>query len=120
MLKPLLLVVTLCLGLQACSEKLEGAPASATAPVVEEQPQHPGAVLVKANCFACHKPGLNGAPIIGNAKMWGPRVTQGEETLVQHAINGFGLMPPRGGSALSDEQMALAVNYMLSQLPASQ
>ncbi|WP_461482509.1 c-type cytochrome [Porticoccus sp.] len=119
MLKPVLLIATACLVLLACSEKPESEHASAAAPAIEEQPPHPGAALVKANCHACHKPGLNGAPIIGNAKMWGPRVTQGEETLVQHAIHGFGLMPPRGGSALSDEQMAQAVNYMLSQLPVA-
>ncbi|WP_461516847.1 c-type cytochrome [Porticoccus sp.] len=120
MLKSILLVTTACLGLLACSEKSVNAPISATPSATMTQPVHPGAALAKKNCFACHKPGLNGAPIIGNIKMWGPRLAQGEETLVQHAINGFGLMPPKGGSTLSDEQMAQAVNYMLTQLPATQ
>lgn len=112
MKKQLLPVVIALLGLSACSEK----PDSPATPATVAAP-HPGEALVKANCAACHKPGLNGAPIIGNNKMWQPRVVQGEEVLVQHAINGFGLMPPRGGSSLSDEQLVLAVNYMLSQLP---
>jgi len=114
MLKPICFVAIACLVLLACSgdkgEPSKGSPSAAQKP-------HPGAALVKANCMACHKPGLNGAPIIGNAKMWGPRITQGEETLIQHAINGYGLMPAKGGSSLTDEEIAQAVNYMLSQLP---
>jgi len=116
MWKHLYLIATLSLGLWACSEDTETAPPGASPPPRET---HPGAALVKANCAACHKPGLNGAPIIGNARMWGPRLVRSEEMLVQHAIHGFGLMPPRGGSSLSDGEMAQAVNYMLSRLPAS-
>lgn len=114
MLKPICVIAIASLGLLACSE---GKNESSKGSSPSAQETHSGAALVKANCMACHKPGLNGAPIIGNAKMWGPRITQGEETLVQHAITGYGLMPARGGSSLSDEEMAQAVNYMLSQLP---
>ncbi len=114
MLKPISFVTMVCLGLLACSGGNEE-PSKGLSTTAQET--HPGAALVKANCMACHKPGLNGAPIIGNVKMWGPRITQGEETLVQHAISGYGLMPAKGGSSLTDEEMAQAVNYMLSQLP---
>lgn len=115
MLKRLCLIAGLSLGLLACSERVETTPSGTS---VENLPEHPGAALVKAKCMACHKPGLNGAPIIGNTKMWGPRLEQGEQVLVEHAIGGFGLMPPRGGSSLSDEEITLAVSYMLSQLPS--
>lgn len=74
-----------------------------------------GEQLVTAYCKVCHASAINGAPILGNAKMWAKRIAQGESTLVQHAIEGFGLMPPKGGNAdLSDDQIRLAVKYMMS------
>lgn len=76
-----------------------------------------GEAIVKANCFVCHAQGINGAPIIGNHKMWGPRAGQGLDTLVSHAISGYGLMPAKGGNEeLEEEDIRLAVGYMLSQL----
>lgn len=96
------------LALTACSS--DKSPTQASTP-------HPGAELVQANCKVCHAQGINGAPIIGNRKMWGPRLEQGQEVLVQHAINGFGLMPAKGGKTqLSDEQVAMAVDFMVSQV----
>lgn len=76
-----------------------------------------GEAIVKANCRSCHLPGINGAPILGNVKMWRPRADQGRDVLVQHASEGFGLMPAKGGNAeLTDTQIGLAVDYMLSLL----
>lgn len=75
-----------------------------------------GEQLVKQNCKVCHGQGINGAPIIGNKKMWEKRIAQGVPTLVEHATQGFGLMPAKGGSSLSDEEIATAVNYMVSQV----
>jgi cytochrome c5 len=76
-----------------------------------------GEAIVKANCFVCHAQGINGAPIIGNHKMWGPRAGQGLNTLVSHAMSGYGLMPAKGGNEeLQEEDIRLAVGYMLSQL----
>ena len=79
---------------------------------------HKGQQVFEQNCKVCHAQGLNGAPIVGNAKMWGKRTPQGEPVLLQHAIEGYGLMPAKGGnSALADEEVAWALKYMLSQLP---
>lgn len=76
-----------------------------------------GEEIVKKNCKVCHAQGLNGAPIIGNKKMWGPRIEKGREALVVNAINGVGLMPAKGGQAhVSDEEIDLAVGYFLSQI----
>ncbi len=76
-----------------------------------------GESLYKANCKVCHAQGINGAPIVGNAKMWKPRAEQGLPVLVQHAANGFGLMPAKGGNeALTESELELAIQYMLSQL----
>jgi cytochrome c5 len=116
--KKCVIAAVICLGLSACSDKpgssVDGSTPAGQAPASS----HPGEPLVKANCRVCHASGINGAPIIGNNRMWAPRISQGEETLVQHATDGYGLMPARGGSTLTDEQMAQAVSYMLSQLTA--
>jgi cytochrome c5 len=79
-----------------------------------------GAAIVQANCAMCHAGGLMGAPKIGDAGQWGPRITQGKDTLIKHAINGIRQMPARGGNAsLSDEQVAAAVVNMANASGAS-
>lgn len=101
------LTLSLSVFLAACGSESENASSSPSE----------GEKLVKANCLVCHSPGINGAPIIGNKKMWSKRLPKGKDVLVQHAIEGFGLMPAKGGrTELSDEQIALAVEYMMSQV----
>lgn len=74
-----------------------------------------GEAVVITNCKVCHAQGINGAPILGNKKMWGPRLEQGHAVLVSHALSGYGLMPARGGKPdLSDEDISNAVLYMMS------
>jgi len=64
-----------------------------------------GEEIAKKNCKVCHAQGLNGAPIIGNKKMWASRIEKGRATLVANAINGVGLMPPKGGKThVTDEE----------------
>lgn len=76
-------------------------------------------------CYACHAPpGAGGAPVVGDADMWNPRIAKGIPTLEQHALHGFqgdkGLMPPKGGRVdLSDEEIVSAVHYMVSQVQPS-
>ena len=108
--------LTLCL-LSACGEQAAD-PAPAPAPAVEPSPELvKGEAIVKGTCFVCHGQGINGAPIVGNAKMWGPRIPQGEDTLVAHAMAGFGLMPAKGGNdQLGEEDVRLAIRYMLSRV----
>jgi cytochrome c5 len=72
-------------------------------------------------CIACHGTGIGGAPRFGDAAAWGPRIEQGVEVLVQHAIEGYqgetGFMPPKGGRMdLSDEEVAAAVEYMVTEV----
>ncbi len=68
--------------------------------------------LVNGVCSACHATGAAGAPMVGDDAAWAPRVEQGLETMVSHAINGIGTMPARGGSDYSDEEIRRAVQYM--------
>lgn len=74
-------------------------------------------------CKTCHDAGLAGAPKTGDKAAWTPRIAQGENTLVTHAIAGFqgkvGVMPPRGGNAdLTDDEVHRAVVYLANQAGA--
>lgn len=72
-----------------------------------------GEEVVKAVCSMCHGGGLMGSPKIGDKASWAPRIAQGYETLVKHAIEGIRSMPARGGNAdLTDDEVAGAVVYM--------
>ncbi|MBX2850028.1 MAG: c-type cytochrome [Acidiferrobacterales bacterium] len=76
-----------------------------------------GQELAKKHCVVCHAQGINGAPIIGNTKMWGPRIEKGREALVLNALNGNGLMPAKGGNEnITKEQIDLVVGYYLAEL----
>ncbi|GLQ33418.1 c-type cytochrome [Litoribrevibacter albus] len=76
-----------------------------------------GEQIYSGTCKACHAGGINGAPILGNKKMWSKRAPQGVPTLVQHASNGYGLMPAKGGNtSLNEQDITAAVKFMLSRL----
>ena len=76
-----------------------------------------GETIVKANCKVCHAQGINGAPILGSNKMWQQRAQQPVSVLVQHATEGYGLMPAKGGNeSLTETEITKAVTYMLSLL----
>ncbi|OUD14316.1 c-type cytochrome [Thioflexithrix psekupsensis] len=104
-------------------EKLETASAAATessAPAVAAAPLTGDAVYNQA-CVTCHGAGIAGAPKSGDPEQWNPRIAQGIDTLVNHAINGFqgksGVMPAKGGFAhLSDDEVKAAVEYMVAQV----
>ena len=67
-------------------------------------------------CAACHNAGAAGAPALV-ASAWTERLPQGIDTLVEHAINGIGLMPAKGGRTdLTDEQVRVAVEWMVEQV----
>ena len=71
-------------------------------------------------CVACHGSGIPGIPQLGDAAAWAPRIEQGNDTLYEHAINGYtgstGLpMPAKGGNPdLSDDDVKAAVDYMVT------
>ncbi len=72
-------------------------------------------------CTSCHTSGVAGAPKVGNKAMWAPRIAQGIDTLVKHAIEGYhgpdgNYMPAKGGNpALTDEQVSNAVHWIVDQ-----
>ncbi len=135
----------ICVGLAgvllACSEAEPPAPSGSFRQIVpsapaESKPAPPDPVLWETaledpaleagrqvwvgTCIACHSTGLGGAPLIGNEKLWAPRIAKGLEVLVEHATTGFygevGEMPARGGNPdLTDAQVEAAVRFMASR-----
>ncbi|MEM9171948.1 MAG: c-type cytochrome [Pseudomonadota bacterium] len=79
-----------------------------------------GAQVYNNACGACHTGGVAGAPKLGDAGAWEPRIAQGLETLRDHAVNGYqgnaGYMPAKGGNpSLSDDDVYNAIDYMLEE-----
>lgn len=95
----------------------ETAAPAATAPAAAPAPAAGGTVdpaaLYQTSCFACHGTGAAGSPIMGDTAAWAPRIAQGEATLIEHALNGFNAMPPRGASTFSDDEIKAIVTYMI-------
>ncbi|MDK6080199.1 c-type cytochrome [Massilia varians] len=92
------------------------APAPAAAPAVASADA--GKNVYNAACIACHGAGIAGAPKLGDKAAWTARVAQGNAVLYEHAIKGFqgkaGVMPPKGGAAVSDADVKAAVDYMVA------
>jgi len=76
------------------------------------RPLATGQAVYQAQCTACHAAGLVGAPKTGDVVAWGPRLTQGYETLLSHALNGLGAMGAQGGGAYSDIEIGRAVVHL--------
>lgn len=79
-----------------------------------------GKKVYGSNCIACHGTGAAGAPKLGDAVNWAPRIAKGLDVMTANALNGFqgssGYMPAKGGFAgLSDAEVSVAVAYMASE-----
>lgn len=69
-------------------------------------------------CVACHAANSTfpNSPKITHNDDWAPRIAQGRDTLLKHAIQGFNTMPAKGGDPnLSDAEVEAAVAYMVNQ-----
>jgi cytochrome c5 len=75
-----------------------------------------GEEVYNGNCAACHGTGAAGAPKIGDAAAWTPRIAKGMDTLLANAISGLNAMPPKGlCMACSDEELSAAIEYMVGK-----
>ena len=84
------------------------------APVATASSGADGKGTYTASCSACHATGAAGAPKLGDKGAWKNRIAQGNDTLFDHAINGFKGMPAKGGNtSLSDDAVKAAVKYMV-------
>ena len=75
-----------------------------------------GEAVYAGACSACHAAGIAGAPRTGDAAAWAPRIKQGFDLLVKHAVEGFKTMPPKGGNPnLDPTEVARAVVFIANQ-----
>jgi cytochrome c5 len=95
------------------------APAAAAPAPVASAPKlaaDAGKNLYSTACVACHGAGIAGAPKFGDKAAWAPRIKQGTAVLYEHSIKGFqgkaGMMPPKGGSSATEDEVKAAVDYM--------
>lgn len=89
-------------------------------PVISGLGEKSGEEIYKAVCASCHQAGVLNAPKFGDIQAWAPRISQGYDLLVQHAIKGIRSMPAKGGNAsLSDAEVAGAVLYMTNSSGAN-
>jgi cytochrome c5 len=75
-----------------------------------------GEAVYTSTCSACHATGAAGSPKFGDASAWAPRIAQGYDTLLSHALKGIRAMPAKGGNPdLDDVEVARAVVYMANK-----
>lgn len=75
-----------------------------------------GEKIYSATCLSCHGAGVLGAPKFGDKAAWAPRIAKGIDVLHTNGINGFNMMPPKGGNAaLKDDEMKAAIDYMVAK-----
>jgi cytochrome c5 len=94
----------------AASAAASAAPAKAVPAAASDA----GKKLYDTACMACHVAGVAGAPKFGDKAAWAPRIATGMDALYTSVIKGKGAMPPKGGSAASEDEIKAAVQYMVA------
>ncbi|MGB5438443.1 MAG: c-type cytochrome [Gammaproteobacteria bacterium] len=84
--------------------------AAATEPAAAKS----GEQIYNASCMACHATGAAGAPKLGDATAWAPRIAKGMSVLLDNAIKGINAMPPKGlCMSCSDADLQAAIDYIV-------
>jgi c(7)-type cytochrome triheme protein len=80
-----------------------------------------GKDLYNKTCAVCHAAGIAGAPRLGNAADWQPRIAAGSARLYNSALKGTAKgMPPKGGNLTApDAEVKAAVDYMVASAKGS-
>ncbi|MCP5236113.1 MAG: c-type cytochrome [Zoogloeaceae bacterium] len=75
-----------------------------------------GKAIYDKVCVACHSAGIAGAPKLGDAKAWEPRIKAGIDALYESALKGKApAMPAKGGATdVPDADIKAAVDYMVA------
>jgi len=67
-------------------------------------------------CVACHAAGVAGAPKLGDADAWAPRIAKGMDALYESTFNGLNVMPARGTcGTCSDDDLVATVDWIVEQ-----
>ena len=75
-----------------------------------------GKAIYDKVCVACHSAGIAGAPKLGDAKAWEPRINACIDALYESALKGKApAMPAKGGATdVPDADIKAAVDYMVA------
>ena len=98
---------------------LEGEINTHNVATIATEPAEPrtGEQVYNSYCVACHATGVAGAPLKGNKAAWEPRIAQGMDKLLEHAIKGFNAMPARGTCMdCTDSEMAATVKFLTKNM----
>lgn len=105
--------------LAACGQ--QGSSQTATATAAAPAATTPAATATPATlkiynttCHTCHSSPASGAPQLGDSKAWAPRIAQGKDTVIDHAINGYKGMPPMGMCMQCTEDDFIALTEYMS------
>ena len=74
-----------------------------------------GDQVYAAQCGACHTAGIAGAPKLGDAAVWAPRIATGYAALLTSSLKGKGAMGAQGGGDFSDFEIGRAVVHLANQ-----
>jgi cytochrome c5 len=100
---------------QAVAERLQKVGSVAVKNPNDPTAMQSGEQVYTAQCAACHAAGTAGAPKLGDAAAWGPRVKAGYEALLTSALKGKGSMGAQGGGDFSDFEIGRAVVFMANK-----
>lgn len=96
------------------SESAPPAPAASVAPPSADLAR--GEQVYRKACAFCHDRGTAGAPKLGDAQAWAPRIAQGTDVLYTNSIKGIRAMPPKGGNpTLSETDVKAAVDFLVAR-----
>lgn len=109
------LLLVLAMTLPGCGD--DAKPPATSSIASSATPSDPALAQIYANsCQLCHANPAANAPLTGDRKAWEPRIQQGTETLLDHAINGYNGMPPMGQCVeCSQEQFLQLIGFMADQ-----
>ena len=96
---------------------LQGDTSCGGAAVVANAEPRAGDAVYNAACVACHSSGAGGAPIVGDAGAWAPRIAKGMDALYASGLNGVAgtsMMAKGGCMSCSDAEIDAAVDYMVA------
>ena len=106
----LLVLLAVVAGVAGCNRGGSGAPGA-------QANTMPGKALYERTCFSCHSTGAAGAPHIGDAAAWAPRVAKGRAALLSAVVHGVPPGMPAKGlcPTCSDQELGEALDYLLAQ-----
>jgi len=94
---------------------VEGEPCSGGADVAASGGRS-GEDVYNGACMACHSAGIAGAPKVGDQVAWVERIGKGMDALYDSGINGVagsGMIAKGGCADCSDDEIRLAVDFMV-------